>query len=92
MPRYYVKNQEGNWNIWSTITDSYLYSSFMPFAQLKEIIIQELVEQKTNELNSLLTDHPELNIKSYEECEEELRELQEYEEDEVEREKSGPRL
>ena len=92
MPRYYVQDPEGKWNIWSSITDSYLYSSFIPFDQLKEIIIQELVEQKTNELNSLLTDHPELNIKSYEECEEELRELQKYEEDEVEREKSGPRL
>ena len=92
MPRYYVQDPEGKWNIWSTITDSYLYSSFMPFDQLKEMIIKEVVEQKTNELNSLLTNHPELNVKSYEECEEELRELQEDDEGEVEREKSGFRL
>lgn len=92
MARFYVKDSEGKWNVWSSVTDSYLFSSFMSFDQLKEIIIKELVEQKTNELNSLLTDNPQLNVKPYEECEEELRELQEYEEDEVEREKSGFRL
>ena len=70
MPRYYVKNKEGNWNIFSSIVDDYLYDEFMPFEVVKEDMLQEKWLEYGKELDSLLTDNPELNVMSYEEAEE----------------------
>jgi len=93
MPRFYVKNPEGNWNIWSTVVDDYILKSFVSFDELKEYVIQEMVQQKTEELNTLLTPKPELNTRSFEECEEYLKELQEAElEEEEDLENNGPKM
>ena len=70
MPRYYVKNKEGNWNIFSSIVDDYLYDEFMPFEVVKEDMLQEKWLEYGKELDSLLTDNPDLNVMSYEEVEE----------------------
>lgn len=67
MPRYYVKNKEDKWNIFSTIIDNFLYEKWLTFNQLKEAVITELVMDKEEELETLLTDKPRLNIMSYEE-------------------------
>lgn len=68
MPRYYVKNKEDKWNIFSTIIDNFLYEKWLTFNQLKETVITELVMDKEEELETLLTDKPIVNIMSYEEA------------------------
>ncbi len=70
MPRYYVENKDGNWNVFSSIVDDYLYDEFMPFEVVKEDMLQEKWLKYGKELDSLLTDKLELNVMSYEEAEE----------------------
>lgn len=67
MPRYYVKNPEGKWNIYSTIVDDLLYDKWLTFNSLREAVITELVMDKEEELVTLLTDKPKLNVMKYEE-------------------------
>ena len=68
MSRFYVKNKENKWNIFSTIIDDFLYSKWLSFDGLVECVIDELVDDKKEQLNTLLTDEPELNTMSYEEA------------------------
>lgn len=68
MPRFYVKNKENRWNIFSTVIDDFLYSDWLKFDDLVEVVIYELIKNKQEELKSLLTDRPELNIMSYDEA------------------------
>lgn len=68
MPRFYVKNKEDKWNIFSTIVDDFLYYDWLSFEDLVEAIVCELVKNKKKELKTLLTDKPELNIMSYDEA------------------------
>ena len=68
MPRFYVKNKENKWNIFSTIVDDFLYENFVPFDFLVEAVCNETVETKKEEMQTLLTDNPRLNIMSYEEA------------------------
>lgn len=58
MPRFYVKDNSDNWNIFSTIMDDYIFNEFKEFSKMKEFILKE----RERELDSLLTDRPELNI------------------------------
>lgn len=68
MPRFYVKNKENRWNIFSTVIDDFLYSDWLKFDDLVEVVIYELIKNKQEELKSLLTNRPELNIMSYDEA------------------------
>lgn len=68
MPRFYVKNKENKWNIFSTIDDNFLYSDFVSFDYLVEDVCSEVEETKRKEMQTLLTDKPELNTMSYEEA------------------------
>ena len=68
MPRFYVKNKENKWNIFSTIVEDFLYDDFVPFDYLVEDICSEVEETKRKELKTLLTDKPELNVMPYEEA------------------------
>ena len=80
MPRFYVKNKEDKWNVFSTIVDDFLYYDFstivddflyydwLSFEDLVEVIVCELVKNKKKELKTLLTDKPELNVMSYDEA------------------------
>lgn len=68
MARYYVKNPEGKWNIFSTIIDDLLFENWVDYDEMVEEVCYELVEEKRKELASLLTDQTNLNTMSYEEC------------------------
>lgn len=70
MPRYYVKNKKDKWNIFSSIVDDYILDNFVTFEELKDYAIKRKVEEYSKELDSLLTDRPELNVMGYEEAEE----------------------
>ena len=69
MPRFYVENK-GKWNIYSTIVDDYLLNDFVDFKELKGAVIGEMVVERNEELDTLLTDKPRLNVMSYKEAEE----------------------
>lgn len=69
MPRFYVKNDKGLWNIYSTIIDDYLWVEFVEFDEVKTYVIGEAVMDKIKELDTLLTNKPRLNVMSYEEAE-----------------------
>lgn len=79
MPRFYVKNDDGYWNVFSTIIDGYIYDDFIPFCEMKSRILQETLRVKNAELNTLRTDNPRLNIMPLEEAEESIRRRMEYE-------------
>ena len=68
MPRFYVKNKENKWNIFSTIIDDFLYVRWLSFEDLVNDICDEVIQDKKEELGTLLTDNPKLNIMSYEEA------------------------
>lgn len=68
MPRFYVKNKEDKWNVYSTVIDNLLFDEWVEFKDLTKIICQATLKQKQEELQSLLTDRPVLNVMSYEEC------------------------
>lgn len=68
MPRFYVKNNENKWNVFSTVVDDFLYYDWLSFDNLVEVIVCELVKNKKKELKTLLTDKPELNVMSYDEA------------------------
>ncbi len=68
MPRFYVKNKENKWNIFSTVVDDFLYDNFVSFDYLIEAVCNETVETKKEELKTLLTDKPTLNTMSYKEA------------------------
>ena len=69
MPRFYVEH-EGKWNVFSTISDDYIFTYFMEFDRLKQCILSEERARKSMELDTLLTDRPTLNVMSYEEAQE----------------------
>lgn len=77
MPRYYVKNKENKWNIFSSIVDDFLYDDFVDFKVLKGLVIKEaidkLVEEKDKDLDSLLTDQPIVNTMFYEDAIERIK-------------------
>ncbi len=66
MPRFYVKNKQNKWNIFSTIIDNFLYDEFMEFDDLVNKVCKEIVEDKKKELKTLLTNAPVVNVMSYE--------------------------
>lgn len=72
MPRYYVENKEHKWNIFSSIVDDFLYDDFVDFNILKGLVIKEavdnLVEEKNKDLDSLLTNQPLVNTMFYEDA------------------------
>ncbi len=68
MPRFYVKNKENKWNIFSTIVDDFLYVDWLFFDDLVEAVCSEFAQKKHEEMQTLLTDKPKLNIMSYDEA------------------------
>lgn len=68
MPRFYVKNKENKWNIFSTIVDDFLYVDWLSFDDLVEVVCSEIAQNKYEEIQTLLTDKPKLNIMSYDEA------------------------
>jgi len=76
MPRYYVE-KDNKWNIFSSIVDDFLYDDFVDFNVLKGLVIKEavdnLVEEKEKDLDSLLTDQPIVNTMFYEDAIERIK-------------------
>ena len=72
MPRYYVENKEHKWNIFSSTVNDFLYDDFVDFKVLKGLVIREavdnLVEERNKDLDSLLTDQPIVNTMFYEDA------------------------
>lgn len=68
MPRYYVKNKENKWNVFSSVIDDFLIDDFVDFEELERFVIFDAIKQKRKELKTLLTDKPELNVMDYEEA------------------------
>ena len=85
MPRYYVENKDHKWNIFSSVINDFLYSDFIDFEQLKDLVIEEaiihLIEEKTKDLESLLTEQPIVNTMFYEDALERIK-MRESEDDE----------
>ena len=77
MPRYYVENKEHKWNIFSSIIDDFLYDDFVDFKVLKGLVIKEavdnLVEERNKDLDSLLTNQPLVNTMFYEDAVERIK-------------------
>lgn len=67
MPRYYVE-KNGEWNIFSTIVDDFLLDEFVCLEALKARLLYERYKELTEDINSLLTDKPRVNVMSYEEA------------------------
>ena len=67
MPRYYVE-KDGEWNIFSTITDDFLFAEFICLDALMARILYERFKELTEDIESLLSDSPKVNVMSYEEA------------------------
>lgn len=67
MPRFYVE-KNGEWNIFSTIVDDFLLDEFVCLEALKARLLYERYKELTEDINSLLTDKPRVNVMPYEEA------------------------
>lgn len=67
MPRFYVE-YEGEWNIFSTVTDDFLFDEFVRLDALKARLLYERYKELEKDMASLLTDKPTVNVMSYEEA------------------------
>ena len=67
MPRYFVENK-GEWNIFSTIVDDFLFDEFICLDALKARLLYEEYKRIDEDINSLLTDRPKVNVMPYEEA------------------------
>lgn len=67
MARAYVE-KDGEWNVFSTVVDDFLYSSFMSFDELKALVVGEVVIEKIKDLETLLTDRPVLGTMPFDEA------------------------
>lgn len=73
MPRFYVE-KDGEWNIFSTITDDFIFDEFVCLDALKARLLYERYKELTEDIDSLLTDKPGVNVMDYEEAMERRRE------------------
>lgn len=69
MPRFYVQRPDKLWNIFSTVVDGYVAEG-LTLDGIKKLRIDEFMQNNEREVNSLLTERPELNVMSFDEAEE----------------------
>ena len=69
MPRFYVRNSEGKWNILSTIIDEYIFDDFAEWDDFYFYILGQKTAEIADDLQSLKTEKPQLNVMSFEEAE-----------------------
>lgn len=72
MPRYYVE-KDGEWNIFSTIVDDFIFDEFICLDALKARLLYERFKELTEDIDSLLTDKPRVNVMPYTEAIEKIR-------------------
>lgn len=67
MARFYVE-KDGEWNIFSTVIDDFIFDEFVCLDALKARLIYERYKELTEDIDSLLTDKPSVNVMDYEEA------------------------
>ena len=67
MPRFYVE-KDGEWNIFSTVVDDFLFDEFVCLDALKARLLYEQFKELTEDMDSLLTDNPRVNVMAYSEA------------------------
>ena len=67
MARYYVE-KDGEWNIFSTIIDDFIFDEFICLDALKARLLYERFKELTEDMDSLLTDNPRVNVMAYSEA------------------------
>lgn len=72
MARFYVE-KDGEWNIFSTVVDDFLLDEFVCLDALKARLLYERYKELTEDIDSLLTDRPKVNVMTYEEAVERIR-------------------
>jgi len=72
MPRFYVE-KDGEWNIFSTIVDDFIFDEFVCLDALKARLLYERYKELTEDIDSLLTDRPRVNVMTYKEAVKRLR-------------------
>lgn len=72
MARFYVE-KDGEWNIFSTVSDDFILDEFVCLDALKARLLYERYMELTKDIDSLLTDRPKVNVMSYEEAIERVR-------------------
>lgn len=72
MARFYVEHN-GEWNIFSTIVDDFLLDEFVCIDALKAHLLYERYKELTEDIDSLMTDRPRVNVMSYTEATERMR-------------------
>lgn len=73
MARFYVE-KDGEWNIFSTVVDDFLLDEFVCLDALKARLLYERYKELIEDIDSLLTDRPKVNVMTYEEAVERIRE------------------
>jgi hypothetical protein len=72
MPRFYVE-KDGEWNIFSTIADDFIFDEFVCLDALKARLLYERYKELTEDIDSLLTDRPRVNVMPYSDAMERIR-------------------
>ena len=67
MARYYVE-KDSEWNIFSTIIDDFLFDEFICLDALKARLLYERFKELTEDMDSLLTNNPRVNVMTYSEA------------------------
>ena len=75
MGRIYVKNNEGKYNIYSTIVDNWLSEKWLTYDQLVDELCKEAVEEVKRKMDSTLTDQPLMKVYSWNEAVEAIKEI-----------------
>lgn len=79
MARFYVQRPDELWNIFSTVCDEYIAEG-LTLDGIKKFRIDDFKKNNEREVNSLLTERPELNVMLFDEAEEYIRCMEEMEE------------
>lgn len=60
--------KDGEWNIFSTIIDDFLFDEFICLDALKARLLYERFKELTEDMDSLLTNNPRVNVMTYSEA------------------------
>lgn len=91
MSRFFVKNDEGKWNIYSHAIDNFLFDEWVTYDEMVDELCKEEIEKLKENLATLLTDHPRMTVMGYEEAMQRIRETsQEYLREQAEKANETP--
>ena len=91
MSRFFVKNDEGKWNIYSHVIDNFLFDEWVTYDEMVDELCKEEIKKLKENLATLLTDHPRMTVMGYEEAMQRIRESsQEYLREQAEKTNETP--